>query len=556
MKWLRKSLLCASVGYFGATASGQEVNWRPTQPLTEVGVSLGRPTPLPGDPSARAIRVVNAFAPIQPRSSTPRPSVVRAASAILEDEPKSLILPRDLPPLVDPMQMPAASRPDSETQAVQAVQPPPKGTKVIEIDKASKIPAPPTLPSASGSAPFVRTEESAAVSENRPTCVEDHSLSFFGLHFAGEQRFYVRGEYLLWWTRGMHLPPLVTTASPTDPEATRAALGFGTTQILYGDSNTSSGPTSGARLTVGYNLDDCGLCALEGSYFFLGRKNDNAMFNSSQFPVLGRPFFDLNDGVQSRQLTTSPGINPGDLLKATGSISINTSSSLMGAELNLRSQLWVGCNYKITGLLGVRYLSLNEGLGITENALVLQDIPANPPNIAVRVGDQVTVFDRFNTRNQFFGGQVGVAGEWNLGRWFVEGGVKVALGATQQSVDIDGGQLYVSTDGRVQSFKGGLYAVPSNIGHAAQSQFGVVPELNLKLGYNLTDNIRVFVGYDFMYWSSVLRPGDQIDQTLDLNQVPNSGAPFPPASQVRPIVPFRTSSYWAHGVNAGVEFRY
>jgi len=38
--------------------------------------------------------------------------------------------------------------------------------------------------------------------------------------------------------------------------------------------------------------------------------------------------------------------------------------------------------------------------------------------------------------------------------------------------------------------------------------------------------------------------------------VPNSGGPFPPASQVRPRVPFQTSSFWAQGVNAGVLIRY
>ncbi len=83
-----------------------------------------------------------------------------------------------------------------------------------------------------------------------------------------------------------------------------------------------------------------------------------------------------------------------------------------------------------------------------------------------------------------------------------------------------------------------------------------MPQLDLKLGYQVTNNIRVFVGYDFLYWSSVIRPGDQIDQTLDLNKVPNSGAPFAASTQVRPIVPFRTSGYWATGVNMGVEFRY
>src|SRR5262249_38489401 len=139
---------------------------------------------------------------------------------------------------------------------------------------------------------------------------------------------------------------------------------------------------------------------------------------------------------------------------------------------------------------------------------------------------------------------------------YLETGVKCAFGVTHQSLDIDGGQRIASINGQVQTFRGGLLALPSNIGHFSQSRFAVVPELNLKFGYNLTENVRVFVGYDFLYWSNVLRPGDQIDLALDANAVPNSGAPFPAAGQVRPVVPFRTTGYWATGMNAGIEIRY
>jgi len=80
--------------------------------------------------------------------------------------------------------------------------------------------------------------------------------------------------------------------------------------------------------------------------------------------------------------------------------------------------------------------------------------------------------------------------------------------------------------------------------------------VGLKVGYDLNDNVRIFAGYDFLYWSSVVRPGDQIDQTLDANRVPNAGGPFPAVNEVRPRVPFTTSSYWAHGFTGGLEFRY
>src|SRR5262249_2194102 len=364
-------------------------------------------------------------------------------------------------------------------------------------------------------------------------------------------RFYARGEFLLWTTRGFHLPPLVTTASPFDPEGTRGALGFGTTQLLFGNENTTGGLRPGARVTLGYNLDPCGLCAIEGNFFFLARKNDGAFFNSNDTPVIARPFFNVNTGQQDRELTTAPGALAGDVFQATGNLAVNTSSSLLGAELNNRWLLWTECNFEVSGLVGFRYLDLHDQLSIEENVTLQRDIPG-----VARAGDQIFVFDHFNTRNQFYGGQIGIDAEWRRGRWYLETGVKCAFGVTHQSLDINGGQRITSVNGGGQNFTGGPLALPSNTRHLPPARFGPLPHLHPKLGYNVTENVRVFVGYDFLYWSSVLRPGDQIDLALDANAVPNSGAPFPAAGQVRPVVPFRTTGYWATGMNAGIEIRY
>ena len=354
----------------------------------------------------------------------------------------------------------------------------------------------------------------------------------------------------MWTTRGFHLPPLVTTASPLDPPDTRGALGFGTTRLIFGDSDTLGGLRPGARVTVGYQFDPCGICSVEGSFFFLNRKNDNAIFDSNQYPVIGRPFFNINTGLPDRELTTTPEF-------VQGNLQVHTSSSLFGGELNSRALLWCGCDFQVSGFVGFRYLDLREQLEIQENLVFINDVPgvgANPP--VASKGDRVFVFDRFDTHNQFYGGQIGVDGQWRRGPWSLDARFKLGLGVTQQSVDIDGGQQITRAAGGVQNFQGGLYALPSNIGHHSQSRFAFVPEVGLKAGYNITDNIRVFVGYDFLYWSSVVRPGDQIDTSLDQNKIPNFGTTPVQANQVRPVVPFRTSSYWAHGVNAGIEFRY
>ena len=363
--------------------------------------------------------------------------------------------------------------------------------------------------------------------------VDADGQSLFGFDYTGQGRFYGSAELLLWATSGSHLPPLVTTASPTDPERTRGALGSGTTQIIYGNNTVFNGIDPGARFTFGYNFDSCGLCAIEGNFFFLAPRSDNVAFNSNTTPVIGRPFFNVNTGTQDRELTTSPGTNPGDVFDGVGNLRIHMSTSLLGAEVNSRFLLWNDCCFHVTGILGFRYLDLSDDLGITENITILRAIPGNPPNPPIaNVGDQITVNDRFETHNRFYGGQVGANAEWQRGPWSLEAFGKLALGVTDQSVDIDGSQRVASVNGNVQNFRGGLYALPSNIGNHSQTRFGIVPEVGFKVGYDLTDNIRLFVGCDFLYWNSVLRPGDQIDQSLNANNIPNSGALSPRAPRI------------------------
>jgi hypothetical protein len=72
----------------------------------------------------------------------------------------------------------------------------------------------------------------------------------------------------------------------------------------------------------------------------------------------------------------------------------------------------------------------------------------------------------------------------------------------------------------------------------------------------VSPNLKVYAGYNFLYWSNVLRPGDQIDRTVDLTFVPNPPPGVPPSGQNRPTVPFTRSDFWAQGVQFGLEFRW
>jgi hypothetical protein len=100
-------------------------------------------------------------------------------------------------------------------------------------------------------------------------------------------------------------------------------------------------------------------------------------------------------------------------------------------------------------------------------------------------------------------------------------------------------------------------ALPSNIGNFTRDQFAIVPEIGVNVGWHPTSHLRLFVGYNFLYWSNVLRPGDQIDRVLDITQIPNFNTNGTnPSPQLRPVVPFKDVGFWAQGATFGLELKY
>ncbi len=349
--------------------------------------------------------------------------------------------------------------------------------------------------------------------------------------------FYAVGEYLLWWTRGSPLPPLVTTGpSSVIPPAVLGGPGTG---VLFGGTDVNSGPQSGFRGFVGYWLDDDHLLGIEAGGFFLF--GDRANFGATSFgsPVLARPFINALTGAQTEELVAFPGIS-------AGSVGVSDSTRLWGAEINARTNLCCGCNYYVDGLVGFRYLSLTDTLNIGENVTVTAPGPFQ--------GATALVDDRFAARNNFYGTQVGFAGEYRFDRFFVGGRALVALGVTQEVVNISGTTVLTTPGMGTNTFPGGLLAQTSNIGHHSRDKFGVIPEVGFNVGYQITNNIRAFVGYNFLYWNSVVRPGNQIDTRVNPNLIPP--AVTPTSGPSLPGFVFHGSDFWAQGLTFGFEIRY
>jgi hypothetical protein len=415
----------------------------------------------------------------------------------------------------------------------------------------------PRSPQAPTTAAMAPNSQAVAVAPPPPLC--DGPPMLPGPEGVGAfRRVYGSAEYLLWSTRGARLPPLVTTSDPnTVPQLQQGVLGLNTTVLLFGSDTVADQARSGARFTLGWWFDPCEMWAVEGSGFFLGRRTADFTASSNAVPVITRPVFLQNLGVEGRQVTATPGNSPGDNpLALAGSIAAHFTSDFWGAEANVRKRLCCGCDYQVDLLGGFRYLDLKERLLVQEDVISLRQVV--PPLAVFVPGTETIITDIFSTHNQFYGGQVGVNGQLRRGRFLVDVTGKLALGFNHETVDIFGSQFARQPTGQTLAFLGGLLATPTNIGTYSRDRFGVVPELGVKLGYQLTDQVRLTVGYTFLYWSNVVRPGDQIDRVVDANQVPNfANPPLPPVvGPSHPLFTFRETDFWAQGVNFGVEINY
>jgi hypothetical protein len=244
-------------------------------------------------------------------------------------------------------------------------------------------------------------------------------------------------------------------------------------------------------------------------------------------------------------LVTFPGV-------MSGQVALDAPSFLQGAESNLSAALVRREHFRLEGLAGFRWLNLSEGLHITESSLVT--LAPQFVGLIPFDGNTIRVIDNFDAHNHFYGSQIGTRAELQFKRWSLSLLTKVALGVSHEVVTV-GGFTGIDTQ-PAKAVNAGLLAVSSNSGQFSRNTFAVVPEAGLDLGFRLTDRIRVFGAYSFLYWSNVARPGDQVDTTVNPNLVPTStkfGAAGGPA---RPAFAFRSTDFFAHGVNLGLEFRY
>jgi hypothetical protein len=201
-------------------------------------------------------------------------------------------------------------------------------------------------------------------------------------------------------------------------------------------------------------------------------------------------------------------------------------------------------------LAGFRYADLRENL-LLYNATT-----------DLIFGNVTDLADAFATRNQFYGGQIGSRLTVWRDAFSLDMTGKIALGSTHQVVDIRGDITQAGPNPLIPPglgiFPGGLFAQSTNIGRHKADRFAVLPSLELRLGYDISERARAFVGYDLMYWTDVVRPGNQINHNVNLSQNavldPNGVGKLVGPAQPAPL--FKRSNFWAQGIDLGLEFRF
>jgi hypothetical protein len=399
-------------------------------------------------------------------------------------------------------------------------------------------------------------------------------------------KFWMSAGYRLWWLKSSPSPQALVTTS-TGEFFPPGAIGNPDTVILYGAGDIDYKPYSGGWITVGYALDDFQRCAVEASFFALASREELFERTSDEFgfPVLARPFFssppefDVNGNPlfpgEDVHLVAEPGnfvAEPGNF---AGTVRVRTEADVFGAEINLaKSCVDVG-PLAVDGLVGFRYMYLHEELNIRDRTtsiggdvffdidgdgdadqVVTIDDPFFGPS---SIGAVVRTNDVFETTNNFFGGQIGLRGEYSCGAFYIAAKTKVAIGVTHSSLRISGSsQVFNPTTGETFfTDQGGVLALATNIGEHSKDSFAVIPEAEISVGFHLTENLRIYAGYSFVYWSDVMRPGEQIDHTINPVFLPTSDA-FGPAAggPARPRVLLETTDFWLHGISAGFAFHW
>ena len=343
-------------------------------------------------------------------------------------------------------------------------------------------------------------------------------------------------EYLLFWHKNRTLPTFATTSPQGTPSAIAGVLGQPTTSVLFANEEISDEVATGFRTTVGFWLDSDRCFGFGLRYFDMDDQTVGYNAQSDGDPILARPFFNSDPGENAEDalLVAFPGI-------ATGGINATSVTDIDGFDAFGRYKLFCGYGNRIDAIVGYQHTEIDDAIRIRHNITSVNGFTHGP------VGTEIQSQDRYQTSNEFDGGEIGFLSEACDGRLTWSLLTKIAFGNMRQGYTIDGSTRTTVPGAGSAAFPYGLLNLPSNSGSYERDEFAIVPELNVSVAFAVTKSFHLTLGYNFIYWSDVVMANQAIDTTINPTQV--TGGLVGPADPTF-IFP-ESQSFWTQGLSLG-----
>jgi hypothetical protein len=313
----------------------------------------------------------------------------------------------------------------------------------------------------------------------------------FGPSTPGPDRPWVWGsaEVLAGMTRGVNVPPVVTTGPATLGLGVAGNLGQPGTVPLFGGQRLLNDWRAGLRAEVGAYFGSSHVWGASARFYSLFSTSEQLVGGGDGTNVVALPQIQvlLGTPIQFPIYVGFPGAT-------TGTIATTAQTTFTGGDLNLRRVLRDTDAWRVEAVFGYRQLHLGDELGVQFTANGPQVLP-----VLTLSGE-----DSIRTRNNFYGSQVGTVVSTAVGRWTFQGLTAVALGVTASDRDFSQTRLAtltgIGTVPLVQTTTGGQV-----------NYFSVVAEGGVRVGFRITDHARLTLSYTGLYWSNVRRAQEQFN---------------------------------------------
>ncbi len=345
---------------------------------------------------------------------------------------------------------------------------------------------------------------------------------------------WMSAEVLLWFTEALDTPPLVTNSALGVLPVWQAN---GVTTAFGGANGIENGLIPGLRIEGGRWLDDCQNIGIGGRFFGFIEDEQYNQVSDGSFSI-GVPFFNANPGVTAEDAYLVAYTAAGPVPVSSGSVSARSDLDLLGSDGSLRMLLAKSANSRFDLIGGYSYHRIKNSLTLTTQSTNLFTGDLIPD------GTVFDTLDVFETNNEFHGGHVGLLGSVACRGLTLSSLAKVSFGNMRQTGYIFG-ETADTFGGNTNLNAGGIFARTSNIGTYTADAFAFIPEIGIKMGYDVRDNVKLTAGYTFLYYSNVALAGDQMDRAIDLA-----------GTVARPAANFVDSSLWVQGIDLGLNISF